>query len=122
MVVTVMMVGNNTLIDVPVIFSTIDDTAIGNSSEFKFLVKLCKILLCLTKFPIYFSRGRLCWGGGAGVDLWTLPIRAHDSNIHDGRPGIGEHRVIQSQTLYTASWSRESELHSISGHCDHTGQ
>ena len=42
MVVTVMMVGNNTLIDVPVIFSTIDDTAIGNSSEFKFLVKLCK--------------------------------------------------------------------------------
>ena len=39
MVVTVMMVENNTLIDVPVVFSTIDDTAIGNSSEFKFLVK-----------------------------------------------------------------------------------
>lgn len=32
-VVTATMVGNNTLVDVPVVFSTVDDTAVGVASE-----------------------------------------------------------------------------------------
>ena len=33
LVATVIMLGNNTLVDVPVIFATVDDTAVGTSSE-----------------------------------------------------------------------------------------